>query len=221
MLVVTTIVILAGSTTAGISTTVNNVKTAAAAAAVVSNNNNNSSSSNNITSRNYYDQAGPIPDPNDPTHFKAQQLVTENGLYASPGSDKCDKGKGDPLCYNVGYYSGVIEAIFENNHNIANKKYPDVARILYTLGCPSAPANYCNGYNQGYSHTFTGHITNESEIWNAGYREGYGNAFNVSPETPMKNGTNPASCTEGPAAYCDAYAQAYPHGMEYALGRVR
>ena len=40
----------------------------------------------------------------------------------------------------------------------------------------------------------------------------------MNPYTP-KNGTNPASCTEGPAAFCEGYSQGQPHGIEFALGR--
>jgi hypothetical protein len=42
--------------------------------------------------------------------------------------------------------------------------------------------------------------------------------MNMNPNTPI-NGTNPASCNEGPAAFCDGYSQGYPHGIEVALGR--
>ena len=41
-------------------------------------------------------------------HIKAQQQAAENA---------CDKGHGNPLCLNAGYYSGVAEANFENTHN--------------------------------------------------------------------------------------------------------
>ena len=41
--------------------------------------------------------------------------------------------------------------------------------------------------------------------------------MNMNPNTPI-NGTNPASCNEGPAAFCDGYAQGYPHGVESFLG---
>jgi hypothetical protein len=159
---------------------------------------------NNNTNRYYYYQAGPIPDPNDFTHIKAQ---SQFGNYTYTQS--CDKGSGYPLCYNVGYYSGVAEANNYNSHH---------GMILYSSVCPSPnTANFCAGYTQGYSHTYAGHIPNASEVWNEGYSEGYTNGGNMNPYMPI-NGTNPASCTEGPPAYCDGYAQGYPHGIETALG---
>jgi hypothetical protein len=163
---------------------------------------------NNNTNRDYHYQAGPIIDPNDSTHVKAQQQAAQDRWI----SNVCDKGHGNPLCYNVGYYSGVAEA---NNHNSYH------GMILYSLVCPQPnTANYCAGYIQGYSHTYAGHIPNASEVWNAGYNISYFNGVNVNFNypNPILNGTNPASCTEGPPAYCDGYAQGYPHGIETALG---
>jgi hypothetical protein len=68
------------------------------------------SSYNNNTSRDYFYHEGPILDPNDPTHVKAQQQSAKDRWVSSV----CDKGYGNPSCYNVGYYSGVAEAVFEN-----------------------------------------------------------------------------------------------------------
>ena len=68
-----------------------------------------SSSSNSTNNYSYHYQKGPIADANDnPMHIKAQQQAAENA---------CDKGHGNPLCLNAGYYSGVAEANFENTHN--------------------------------------------------------------------------------------------------------
>src|SRR5919201_2565998 len=128
---------------------------------------------------------------------------------------KTSSPHGNPLCYNVGYYSGVAEANFENtdNHNCTR------VIILCSPVCPSPnTANFCAGYVQGYSHTYAGHIPNSSEVWNQGFVEAYTNGENMNFNYPI-NGTNPASCNEGPAAFCDGYAQAYPHGIENALGR--
>ena len=95
--------------------------------------------------------------------------------------------------------------------------------LLYSLaGCPFPnTANFCAGYMQGYSHTYSGHITNAGEVWNEGYNTVYTNGGNIdfNSITPL-NGTNPASCTEGPAAFCYGYSQGYPHGIEVALGSM-
>ena len=172
------------------------------------------SSYNNNTSRDYFYHEGPILDPNDPTHVKAQQQSAKDRWVSSV----CDKGYGNPSCYNVGYYSAVAEAVFENTD------YNNRTRviILYSPVCPSPnTVNFCAGYIQGYSHTYIGHITNTSEGWNAGYNIGYTNGGNMdfNSITPL-NGTNPASCTEGPAAFCYGYSQGYPHGIEVALGSM-
>ena len=172
------------------------------------------SSYNNNTSRDYFYHEGPILDPNDPTHVKAQQQSAKDRWVSSV----CDKGYGNPSCYNVGYYSAVAEAVFENTD------YNNRTRviILYSPVCPSPnTVNFCAGYIQGYSHTYIGHITNTSEGWNAGYNIGYTNGGNMdfNSITPV-NGTNPASCTEGPATFCYGYSQGYPHGIEVALGSM-
>ena len=169
----------------------------------------NSYNNNNNTNRDYYYQVGPIPDPNDSTHIKAQQQAAQDRWI----SNVCDTGHGNPSCYNIGYYSGVAEANNDNSYH---------GIILYSLGCPSPnTANYCAGYIQGYSHTYAGHIPNASEVWNTGYNISYFNGVNVNFNypNPILNGTNPASCTEGPAAFCEGYSQGYPHGIEFALGR--
>src|SRR5919109_181900 len=90
---------------------------------------------NNNTNRYYYYQAGPIPDPNDFTHIKAQ---SQFGNYTYTQS--CDKGSGYPLCYNVGYYYGIKDANFANAKPGSGALSPS----LYSLsGCPSAkPANF-------------------------------------------------------------------------------
>jgi hypothetical protein len=94
----------------------------------------------------------------------------------------CDKGSGHALCYNVGYYYGVNQA---NDHNSYH------GMILYSPVCPDPnTANFCAGYIQGYSHTYTGHISNASEIWSQGYIEAYTNGENVNFDYPI-NGTNP------------------------------
>jgi hypothetical protein len=90
---------------------------------------------------------------------------------------------------------------------------------LYSPVCPIPnTANFCAGYIQGYSHTYAGHISNASEIWNQGFVEAYTDGENVDFNYPIINGTNPASCTEGPPLFCDGYSQGYPHGIEFALG---
>ena len=171
-------------------------------------------SNSSSTSRDHSYYTGPIAHPNDPTHVKAQQQSAKDRWVSSV----CDKGYGNPSCYNVGYYSAVAEAVFENTD------YNNRTRviILYSPVCPSPnTVNFCAGYIQGYSHTYIGHITNTSEVWNAGYNIGYTNGGNMdfNSITPL-NGTNPASCTEGPAAFCDGYSQGYPHGIEVALGTM-
>jgi hypothetical protein len=160
----------------------------------------------NCPSRGDY-QSGAIPDQNDLMHLKAQQQVAAD---PEVGSEQCDKGNDFPLCYNVGYYSGVHRANFDNSeHGV----------VLYSPVCASSQrANFCAGYIQGYSHTYAGHVTNASEIWNEGNNTGYYNGINMNPAVPL-NGTNPASCTEGPVIYCDGYAHGYPPGIQYALGR--
>jgi hypothetical protein len=52
---------------------------------------------------------------------------------------------------------------------------------------------------------------NATEVWNEGYNTAYINGENANFNYPI-NGTNPASCTEGPPLFCDGYAEGYPHG---------
>jgi hypothetical protein len=113
----------------------------------------------------------------------------------------------------VGYYYRVIEA---NNDNSYYGLHPSEKRYLYGCNWPFT-ANFCAGYAQAYSHTFAGHISNASEIWSEGYLAGDWSGESFTPYFPI-NGSNPASCTEGPSLFCDGYKQGYPHGIEYALG---